>query len=293
MSLEALKRQIKTTKDLLSVVKTMKSLASVNIRQYERGVASLHQYARTVDLAWMALFRAGGGFPRDMPAGPAVLLTIGSDQGMVGQFNDVLLEQAEAILKDLPPSGNSQSVIHWTSGERVLAGLLDAGHKSALHVNLPSSLSGIDHVVLQLTDAIEAWQRENPFGRVYLLRNRPSRRGSYEQKLTKLVPLDSEWAGRFHGRGWPSKNIPLIPMRQADFFAQLFGQYLYITLYRVFCQSLASENAARLAAMQAAEKNIEELQDDLQARFRQTRQTAITNELLDVVSGFEAMSGQE
>ena len=288
MSLEALKRKIKTTSDLLSVVKTMKSLASVNIRQYEHAVTSLQQYARTVDLAWMALFRTGAGMPKAHRHGPAVLLTIGSDQGMVGQFNDLLLEQLESAEAQLRDGGE---VTHWTSGERVLAGVLDSGRKSALHLELPSGLPGVDTTVLQLIGAIENWQHENKTGRIYLLRNRPAKAGSYETKLTKLVPLDEEWAERFHGETWPRNTIPLIPMNDARFFSHLFGQYLYITLYRVLCQSLASENAARLAAMQAAEKNIGELQDDLMAEFRQTRQTLITSELLDVVSGFEAMSG--
>ena len=61
--------------------------------------------------------------------------------------------------------------------------------------------------------------------------------------------------------------------------------------YRAFAQSLAGENAARLMAMQAAEKNILELQEDLQALFREQRQAGITSELLDIISGFEALSG--
>ena len=53
-------------------------------------------------------------------------------------------------------------------------------------------------------------------------------------------------------------------------FAHLFRQYLFISFYRAFAQSLAGENGARLMAMQAAEKNILELQDELQALFRET-----------------------
>jgi TolA-binding protein len=55
-------------------------------------------------------------------------------------------------------------------------------------------------------------------------------------------------------------------------------------------QSLASENASRIAAMQAAEKNIQERLDELRGSFNQLRQSAITEELLDVVTGFEALS---
>ncbi len=59
LTLEALNKKIRTAQDLLSVVKTMKSLAAVNIRQFEKAVESLEAYRRVVDLGWQALFRAG------------------------------------------------------------------------------------------------------------------------------------------------------------------------------------------------------------------------------------------
>jgi F-type H+-transporting ATPase subunit gamma len=69
----------------------------------------------------------------------------------------------------------------------------------------------------------------------------------------------------------------------------LIRQYLFVALHRATVESLASENAARLSSMQAAEKNIEERLTDLTAEYRQQRQNSITGELLDIVSGFEAL----
>ena len=76
-------------------------------------------------------------------------------------------------------------------------------------------------------------------------------------------------------------------------FPALISEYLFVTLFRGFATSLAAENAARLAAMQRAEKNIEELQADLQSRYHALRQTVITEELFDIISGFEALGGAE
>jgi F-type H+-transporting ATPase subunit gamma len=72
-------------------------------------------------------------------------------------------------------------------------------------------------------------------------------------------------------------------------FTSLVRQYLFVTLFRAFAESLASENASRLAAMQAAEKNVEERIDKLHASFHQRRQANITEELLDVIAGFEVL----
>lgn len=69
----------------------------------------------------------------------------------------------------------------------------------------------------------------------------------------------------------------------------MIQQYFFITLYRSLCYSLASENASRLASMQAAEKNIDERLDELNASFRRQRQNQITEEINDIVSGFKAI----
>jgi F-type H+-transporting ATPase subunit gamma len=81
-------------------------------------------------------------------------------------------------------------------------------------------------------------------------------------------------------------------MDRERLFSALIHQYLFVSLYRAFAESLASENAARLAAMQNAERNIEERLGELNRQYHQQRQTAITSELLDIVSGFEALRGE-
>jgi len=63
--------------------------------------------------------------------------------------------------------------------------------------------------------------------------------------------------------------------------------------YQALAEALASEHATRLAAMQNAERNIEERREELNAAYRRKRQETITRELLDVVSGFEAVGGEE
>jgi quercetin 2,3-dioxygenase len=69
------------------------------------------------------------------------------------------------------------------------------------------------------------------------------------------------------------------------------GEYLFISLFRACAESLASENASRLAAMERADKNINELLEQLQGTFHRLRQSGIDEELFDVISGFEALVG--
>ena len=70
----------------------------------------------------------------------------------------------------------------------------------------------------------------------------------------------------------------------------LIREYLFVSLFRACAESLASENASRLAAMQRADKNIDELLEHLNGTFHRLRQSGIDEELFDVTSGFEALS---
>ena len=286
-TLETLTRRIRTAHDLLSVVKTMKSLAAVNIRQYERAVDSLEQYRRVVDMGWTIWLRMGRPkLPRSRNETDVCLL-VGSDQGMCGQFNESLwpfaLEQAG--------TGGGRQWIYWSAGEKVRGILADAGVDPGFHFAPPGSLNSVDQRIGELILAIEQWRSDQRMETFAVCHHVLGKHGGYMPVFQRILPLDEAWADQRRTAAWPGRCLPMLGGSRAMTFAHLFRQYLFISLYRALIQSLASENAARLMAMQAAEKNILETLDDLQAMFREQRQAAITAELLDIVSGFEALSG--
>ncbi|MCK9175735.1 MAG: F0F1 ATP synthase subunit gamma, partial [Desulforhopalus sp.] len=73
---------------------------------------------------------------------------------------------------------------------------------------------------------------------------------------------------------------------------KLISEYLFVSIFRACAESLASENASRLAAMQRADNNISELLEELNRTFHHLRQSTIDEELFDVISGFEALNGE-
>jgi F-type H+-transporting ATPase subunit gamma len=289
-TIESLKKQIKTTHDLLSVVKTMKSLAAVNIRQYEGAVRALAEYSRIVDLGWQVLFRTRGDIHALKSDPRLICLVLGSDQGMCGQFNEVILETARQ--KEKKWRVQNARIAFWTVGERVRAGLGDTGRAVDAHFDLPGSLAGITSRVQLLVQAFEARQRAEGVETFYLLFNRMTPGGGYQPVCIRLLPLDEQWLDRYRNRPWPNRCLPQAGLPRDQLFGHLFRQYVFVSIYRAFAQSMASENAARLKSMQAAEKNILELREELQGKFRETRQSNITAELLDIISGFEAIQDE-
>ena len=136
---------------------------------------------------------------------------------------------------------------------------------------------------------IEEWRSRKKIDRVILFFSEHLSGASYRPHALRLWPVDLEWLQNLEKKEWPTRSLPTFTMGWNRLFSLLIRQYLFVSLYRAFAESLASENASRLASMQGAERNIEERLRELNAQFHQQRQMSITEELLDIVAGFTAL----
>jgi F-type H+-transporting ATPase subunit gamma len=286
-TMDSLQKRIKTTSDLLAVVKTMKSLAAVNIRHFDRAAQSMMAYAEVVEQAWSVLFRSGGIMLPTPRANKGVVLVIGSDQGMCGQFNEVATQAGLSVGKRLDEEGISTTF--WSAGARVGAALEDNGKKPQLHFSMPGTLGGVDRVVTKLVERMAEAKRDGA-ERFHVVYNAQNESEGYSPKDDRILPLDAAWGKKLASAPWPGRCLPQTLNPGEIMFSGLFAQHLFVSLYGAITRSMAAENSARLAAMHAAEKNIDEMRTELQGNFRQTRQNAITGELLDIMAGFEAMT---
>ncbi|MBU1206321.1 MAG: F0F1 ATP synthase subunit gamma [Proteobacteria bacterium] len=288
---EALQRKIKTAGDLQSVVKTMKTLAAVNIRQYEKAVESLAEYNRTVEMGLQILLRKRPEALAVIKAEPANRLgaiVFGSDQGMCGQLNDQIVSHALEVIERIEVAKGKRTVL--TVGLRVAGRLEDTGQPIEEILSVPSSTSGITPMVQELVMIIEEWHSRRKIDQIMLFFCEHLSSASYRPQTLRLLPIDGEWLQKIQGRKWPTRVLPTFTMDGKRLFAKLIRQYFFVSLFRAFAESLASENASRLASMQGAERNIEERLADLNAQFHRQRQMSITEELLDIVAGYEALA---
>ena len=289
-SLESLSRKMGGARDLASVVRTMKALAASSVGQYETAVRSLVDYYRTVELVLAACVRHNhaGAFAGDWgnEGGAIGAVVFGSDQGLVGQFNDVLTDFAVRTLNALPVDKQV-----WAVGERVHARLADAGLPLAGLFTVPSSVAAITPLVGQIQIEVEASRAKGKCSQVYLFHNRPGPGASYQPAGQRLLPLDKQWRSEVTKLPWPTKSLPEVLSGAESTLRALVREYLFVSLFKTCAESLASENTSRLVAMQRAEKNIDDLLETLTRNFNRLRQTSIDEELFDVISGFEALSG--
>ena len=212
-------------------------------------------------------------------------IVFGSDQGLVGQFNDVL---ADFVAKALDPLPGEKKV--WAVGERVQSRLADAGLPPVGLFAVPTSVNAITPLVGQILVESEAHHGKGEIVQLYLFHNRPKAGAAYEPVSQRLLPLDEQWGLRLAHLPWPTKNLPEVIGGREQTLQALVREYLFVSLFKACAESLAAENASRLAAMQRAEKNIDDLVGSLNQTFRRLRQTSIDEELFDVISGYESLS---
>jgi F-type H+-transporting ATPase subunit gamma len=284
----SLRRKIRSAGELRSVVRTMKAMAASNIGQYEQSVRALADYTRSVELGLSICFRKSAPAaltgikvrPEDRRIGAVVF---GSDQGLVGRFNDVVVDHALKALAALPGKPRL-----WPVGERVQARLADTGLPVLSLFAVPNSVKAITPLVGQILLAGETRYSRGDITELYLFHNRPTSGSGYEPVQQRLLPLDEIWRREVAESSWPTKNLPEVMGGEASTLRALVREYLFVSLFRACAESLASENACRLAAMQRADKNINELLDNLNGIFHRLRQSGIDEELFDVIAGFEA-----
>jgi F-type H+-transporting ATPase subunit gamma len=287
-SLLHLRRQLETIGTLRGVVRTMKALAASNIGQYEDAVQSLKHYTDSVELGLAACLRQGkistglithgGGIkPRQV-----MLIAIGSDQGMVGAFNQKLGARVEEYLR------SQELPIHLISmGERMRDELETRGFEIARHLSTPTTVEAITSACSDILLEYAALS-PSPAGLgattagMVAGYNQLEGGARYAPVIEQILPLEQAWHERLRERTWPTPALPQILAPGEECLQALVREYLFISLFRACAEGLASENSARLAAMQRAERNIDEQREELQGRYHRKRQDNIDSELFDV-----------
>lgn len=290
-TIERISGNIHLLTELQSIVRTMKAMAAVNIRQYERAVESLLDYQRNVEQGFQILLRKSPDLHElnsDKDDAGLGAIIFGTDQGMCGPINEQIVEFALENLRKSEPSAERRKIV--AVGFKLGAELEHAGEKVDQVFSVPNSTSGITPVGHELLILILDWHARGNLNRFVIYFTQHGEDGAHEPRVIQLLPIDFKKLETLRERKWPTRMLPTFTMDWRDLLAALIRQHLFISIFRACAESLASENASRLVAMQSAEKNVEERLAQLQTQYHQERQSIISSELLDIISGYEATS---
>lgn len=282
-SLKSIQKSIHSASSLESIVSTMKAYASSNIMHFQNAADASRSYGEVLSDSLYMLFA------QDDEPQPALLehegltihLVFGSDFGLTGRFNERIVEYALPLI----PAGKNDRMI--AIGYQIKM-RMQRKHKVEQFFSVPQTEEGITPVVQRILLSIDEWRKERPIGRILLYYNKPIGKASMKEVQETLFPLDLAGLSR-KPKDWNSKSLPVVLMDRERVLSDLIQQIFFISLYRTFCFSLVTENASRLASMQSAEKNIQERLEELEFVYRRERQSQITEDISDIISGYKAI----
>ncbi|HUX36865.1 MAG TPA: FoF1 ATP synthase subunit gamma [Rectinemataceae bacterium] len=288
-SLETLKARIEGARGLRSIVRTMKVLAAVGLRQDAKAREALADYAKGIELGLQVVLRSFGPSVSPPAKGSAILpcleaIVLGSDLGMCGQFNERMAEFAARELR--PLSGYRLSL--FAVGEGLARRLEDFDLTPSSVYPCPSNpTTGLDVTIRKLLAGLAAWKADREDAKVLVFFT-SHEGGQVFCRSRVLLPVDVAYLEALRARPWNSRSLPLFKMEGRSLLHACLRETLFVFLHGAFLDSLESENAARLDAMRQAERHIDEGLSELRSRYNEARQEAITAELLDIVAGVEA-----
>lgn len=288
-TLDNLKKTLDTSKSIKQVVSTMKALSGANIKKYEKIVKILYTYKSNVELALQAVMMHNDkininelefvGQSKNKKANNLVIV-FGSNQGLCGRFNDKI---ANFVIDDIDNIDNNKVIV---VGERLSMLLSNTKLKIFKTIPVPNSIENISNTIYELLSIIEEEIENKTINKVFLYytANDDTMNGTLTKN--RLIPIDKKILENAQKKVWPTNNIPYWQVDTKTLIVDLLKQYIFVGLNDALVNSIASEQKNRLLTLQNAENNINDLIRTKNLEYNQKRQSTITNELLDVVTGY-------
>ena len=291
-NLKDLKTRISSVKSTKKITSAMKMVAASKLRRAQELAESSRVYAESLSLILSSL-SGGSKDNSDLPevlvgrANPKVALLIinSSDRGLCGGFNSTLFRSAVAWIKDkksknievkLMPIGKKASAFYKRSDLEIIENFEDINtndRQLEVSENVKNKISElfesqeIDEVSILYNKFVSAIAQEPTFKSLIPLEQSESEEGSEE---TTNSSFEFE----------PDKNELLEYLIPRNFMTQVYGCIL---------ESSAAEHAARMTSMDNATRNAGDMIDSLTMTYNRTRQAVITKELIEIISGAEAV----
>jgi F-type H+-transporting ATPase subunit gamma len=287
-TLNQMRRKKDACTKIQKVVRIMKLIAASQVKDCQRAAQASENYYSNIKTALSAFFKKLGKIVEQKRALTAPPLTVaiifGTDQGLVGPFNDILARFVATSLK-----GNEEKKV-FVIGQR-MGGILEKQGVRVDHLYpMPRSVKEIPSTIHELMldmKLLVDFERRHTF---FLFHNRTVPGELLEPVSTKVLPLDEVWQTELKQTSWPTHMIPEILETDDMALLHLLREYLFAAFARSLAESIECENLVRFLSMQKAEDSINETVSDLTVNINIERQSVIDAELFDVISDFSTLS---
>jgi F-type H+-transporting ATPase subunit gamma len=279
--LAEIEAHISSMGELLDIVGAMRSLAGMRMQEAQRTLPGIRRYAESVasGIADTLLLMEEPGPRRHAPRERLALVLCTAEHGFVGGFNERLVEAAQALL------GPSDLLFVLGSRGAVLA--FERGRPPSWTHPMATRCAAAPETIQRLLAELYGRIAQGRIARVEVIYARYAQGGAASIERRLLLPLDmaSLKAKQPH-------QPPLHDLNPVALHEKLMVEYVFALLTEAAVESIASENAARLAAMESAHDNVSRKLEALHRDARQARQFEITSEILELVAAAKALGSE-
>ncbi|HVN88212.1 MAG TPA: FoF1 ATP synthase subunit gamma [Candidatus Binataceae bacterium] len=267
--------------ELSEIVAAIRAIAASQMQQSLRSLEAIQRYSDTIR---EALLDAADMLPADgrttagtAPAQPG-LIVFCAEHGLCGGFNEHLVQAAEQMLRE----ASAVLIVVGSRGGQIC---LERGLKPRLVLPMATHSSGVTATARRLATAVYGMLSDGAVTGLEVVYVQHGAAEAVRLVRSRLLPLELPIMNR-QARRVP----PLINLSPRHLFDDIVIEYFFATLENAAMQSFFSENSIRFRTMEAARHNTENKSEELTKLVRRLRQDAVTTEILDLISGAQALS---
>src|SRR5215204_1096621 len=311
-----IKDRISSVKNIRKITRAMEMVAAARLRRAEQRIEQLRPYADAI----RRMTRKASEAAESVPSIPLLkerekvqtvgLLLVTGDRGLAGGFNSQIIRAGNRRARELEDEG--KSVKWYASGKKGVSSLQFRGHEVTGFEGFTDRPAFSD--AREIGDALSSDYVDGEVDRVEIIYNHYISTMTQEVSHETLLPLqqadvmggeedesdedDSRQSTVDSGEGSEaeeganvdqSRSLWIYEPSAEEILERLVPDYVEISIFRALLESTASEHGARMTAMRSASENAAELIDDLTLEANRQRQADITQEIMEVVAGAEAL----
>jgi F-type H+-transporting ATPase subunit gamma len=285
-SLREMRKRIASVKNTQKITNAMKMVAAAKLRRAEEAIVKARPYSDKMREVIGSLGSRvnPGAHPmlEQREVKKALLILVTADRGLCGGFNANLQRRTEAFRKELDAKGVELALI--TVGRR--GNDFFRRRQVTIVDKYINMMNNIDYdLAAKISESAISQFMNGEYDEVYMLYNRFRTAASQILTLHKLLPISPQEEEATRRREY------LYEPSEDELLERILPLFFTIQIYTGLLDSVASEHGARMTAMEAATSAAEDMIHRLTLKMNRIRQESITTELMEIVSGAEALKG--
>jgi F-type H+-transporting ATPase subunit gamma len=284
-NLKEIRNRITSVSSTMQITSAMKMVSAAKLKKAQDAITAMRPYAEKLTELLQSLSatldgEVGGSFTAQREVNKVLIVAITSNRGLCGAFNSNVIKQSKLIADSYPGKQVDVFAIGKKGNDALSKTNTIVGNKSEVFDNL--TFDNVAEIAQTLTDKFTSGEYDKIEIVYNQFKNAATQIVQSEQFLP-LAPVKSDTPA--------STGDYIFEPSKEEIVLTLIPKSLRTQLYKAIRDSFASEHGARMTAMHKATDNATELRDQLKLTYNKARQAAITNEILEIVGGAEALKG--